>query len=126
MYNTFQAELRTTKKSKNGRFILIGIPLFTSDKEYLTLLKHSIAPLIDNIAPDFIFYNGGSDILKGDPLGKLAVSAEGLKQRDIMIFTEAKKRHIPIMMCLSGGYGVGNYRAVGESLEAVIKLMVDS
>ena len=125
MYNTFQADLRTTKKSKDGRFTLIGIPLFTSDKEYLTLLKHSVAPLIDNIAPDFIFYNGGGDILKGDPLGKLAVSAEGLKQRDIMIFTEAKKRHIPIMMCLSGGYGVGNYRAVGESLEAVIDLIVN-
>lgn len=64
--------------------------------------------------------------LKGDPLGKLAVSVEDLKQRDIMIFTEAKKRHIPIMMCLSGGYGVENYRAVGESLEAVIEIMVDS
>jgi len=126
IYNTFQAELRTTKKSKDGRFTLLGIPLYTTDKEYLTLLKHSVAPLIDNIAPDFIFYNGGGDILKDDPLGKLAVSAEGLKQRDIMIFSEAKKRRIPIMMCLSGGYGVRNFRAVGESLEAVIELMKNS
>lgn len=126
IYNTFKADLRVTKKSKDGRFTLIGIPMFTSDKEYIATLKSHLAPYIESIKPDFIFYNGGSDILKNDPLGKLAISAKGLKQRDIIVFSEAKKHHIPISMCLSGGYGFDNYEAVSESLEAVIELMADS
>lgn len=126
IYNTFLADTPITKKSKDGRFSLIGIPLLTADTEYLKILKEALILQLDLAKPDFIFYNAGGDILINDPLGNLAVSAEGLKKRDLMVFSEAKNRHIPITMCLSGGYDVENYNAVSESLEAVIELMKDS
>lgn len=125
MYNTFQSDLQTIKKSKDGRFILAGIPLLASDIVYLELLKTYLPPFIDTIMPDFIFYNGGGDILEGDSLGRLSISKEGMKQRDLFVFKEAKKRKIPITMCLSGGYGDENYMAVLESLRSVISLMME-
>lgn len=126
VYNTFEPHLKTTKKSKDGRFTLVGIPPYTSDQGYLAVLERYLVPQIELVKPDFIFYNGGGDILVGDPLGKLSVTAEGLKQRDMMVFSEAKKRHIPIAMCLSGGYGPHNYKAVSDSLQSIIELMQNS
>lgn len=105
------------------RFTLIGIQSYTTDKTYLTLLKEYLPRMLNNIKPDIIYYNGGSDILVGDQLGQLAITPEGMIERDLFVFGEAKKREIPIMMCLSGGYGKENYRHVTKSLEEIIKLM---
>ena len=111
------------KKDAGKRFTLIGIDSYTTDPTYLNLLKEYLPKMIDAIKPDMIFYNGGSDILKGDQLGQLSISPEGLIKRDLFVFGEAKERDIPIMMCLSGGYGKENYKHVSKSLEAVIALM---
>ena len=82
--------------------------------------------MIDAINPDFIFYNAGSDILKGDKLGMMEISIEGMIKRDRFVFGCAKERKIPICMCLSGGYGYENHSAVVESLQGIITLMRES
>ncbi len=48
--------------------------------------------------PDLIIYNAGTDILDGDPLGKLHISADGIKLRDETVFKIAKDNQIPILM----------------------------
>ncbi len=48
--------------------------------------------------PDLIIYNAGTDILVGDPLGNLDISAHGIKSRDEILFKIAKERQIPIVM----------------------------
>jgi histone deacetylase 11 len=37
---------------------------------------------IDAFRPEFVIYNAGTDILEGDPLGRLRISAEGIILRD--------------------------------------------
>lgn len=104
-------------------FTLIGLKPYIGDKIYLGLLNEYLPSLIDSIQPDMIFYNAGSDILEGDLLGHLSISPEGMKERDLFVFGEAKKRSIPIMMCLGSGYKKEDYRHIVDSLEAVIELM---
>ncbi len=48
--------------------------------------------------PDLIIYNAGTDILVGDPLGNLDISADGIKSRDELMFKTAKDHQIPIVM----------------------------
>ena len=36
--------------------------------------------------PDMVIYNAGTDILDGDPLGHMRVSAEGVAARDEAVF----------------------------------------
>ena len=36
--------------------------------------------------PDMVIYNAGTDILDGDPLGRMRVSAEGVAARDMAVF----------------------------------------
>lgn len=127
VYNTFTnlaAHKRVFKESDDGRFVLVGLESYTGDELYLSLLKEYLPDVISKVKPDFIFYNGGGDILKGDKLGCLSVSPDGMMQRDLFVFGEAKKRSIPIAMCLSGGYGNENYKSVANSLEAVVCLMM--
>ena len=84
----------------------LDIPLEdgTEDKTYLHLLDYHLKKLMDEVAPDFIFFQSGVDVLKTDKLGRLGLSIEGCKKRDEMVLSEAKKHNIPIVASMGGGY----------------------
>ena len=65
---------------------------------------------------DFIIYNAGTDIMKGDRLGRLKVEPEDIIKRDEMVFEFAKDLKKPIMMLLSGGYQHSNAKNIAESI----------
>ena len=75
-----------------------------SDFEYLKVIKYEVPKLIENFAPDFIFYLSGVDILKDDKLGKLSTSLDGCKERDRFILNYCKQNNIPIQISMGGGY----------------------
>lgn len=91
--------------AKRGISRKVELESFTGDDVYLPLVKRHLANAIAEFQPDIIFYNAGTDCLVGDPLGRLSVSAEGIIQRDEMVFEWARQSHsIPIVMVTSGGY----------------------
>lgn len=77
---------------------------FTDDVTYLKLLQDYLAPTIAVQKPDFIFYQAGVDILKGDKLGRLAVTLEGCKARDKIVFEACKNNNVPLAVTMGGGY----------------------
>lgn len=84
----------------------LDIPLHDGikDHEYMSLLEQNLIPVLDTFQPDMLFYQCGVDILSSDKLGRLDVSLEACKQRDLLVITEAKKRNIPICCSMGGGY----------------------
>lgn len=86
----------------------LDIPLLTGtqDNEYLSLLSETLPKLIQEHKPDIIFYQAGVDILATDKIGKLAITQEGCKQRDEIVFSTAKKHNLPIVTVMGGGYSV--------------------
>lgn len=66
--------------------------------------------------PDLIVYNAGTDVLDGDPLGKLSVSAQGIIRRDEIVFTKARLNRIPIVMLTSGGYMKKTAKIIANSI----------
>lgn len=82
----------------------IGLPDHTADNFYLSVLDANLKNLIDQVQPDFIFYQSGVDILDTDKLGRLRVSREGCKQRDRLVLNVAKENKIPIAVSIGGGY----------------------
>jgi acetoin utilization deacetylase AcuC-like enzyme len=82
----------------------VGLPDGIEDTEYLQLLDFHLKKTIDLVQPDFIFYQCGVDILNTDKLGRLKVSSAGCKERDRMVFEQAKKNHIPMCCSMGGGY----------------------
>ena len=49
---------------------------------------------INNFMPEFIIYNAGTDCMEGDPLGRLGITAEGIIQRDEIVFQHCLKNSI--------------------------------
>lgn len=86
------------------------------DEEYLRILKTKLPEFLDKVRPDFIFYNAGSDIYEKDSWGCMNVSAEGIKERDEFVFTQAHDRGIPITMTLSGGYSPDIHKVISDSI----------
>lgn len=75
-----------------------------SDEEYLELLNKHLLELLKTVQPDFAFYLSGVDILSTDKFGKLNISMEGCKQRDVMVYEALRKKGIPCVVSMGGGY----------------------
>lgn len=75
----------------------------TGDDVYLETLDQALPRLIPH-EPDLIFYLGGADPFEDDQLGRLAITKEGLKERDRIVLDFAKREHIPVVTVMSGGY----------------------
>ena len=76
----------------------------TADKEYLKALAENI-PAVFAHEPEIVFYLAGADPFVGDKLGRLAVSMEGLRQRDACVLNQCYEHEVPIVTVMSGGYG---------------------
>src|SRR6202043_275430 len=82
----------------------IGLEDGTRDDEYLDALEKGILHALKKMTPDLIFYVGGADPYREDQLGGLALTLEGLQQRDRLVFEHARRRGIPVASTLAGGY----------------------
>ena len=74
------------------------------DDEYLDELAHGLNQSLMQFHPDLIVYLAGADPYKYDQLGGLALTLEGLLQRDEWVFRAARERNIPVAVTLAGGY----------------------
>lgn len=75
----------------------------TADTAYLSLLAGAL-PAVLSFAPDIVFYQAGVDPLGCDRLGRLALTHEGLMERDRMVLASARAAGIPLVLTLGGGY----------------------
>ncbi|NWH16813.1 HDA11 deacetylase, partial [Grus americana] len=88
----------------------------TEDTEYLQKVHTHVEGALNELKPDIIVYNAGTDILDGDPLGGLAISPQGIVKRDEVVFKAARSRRIPILMVTSGGYQKRTARIIADSI----------
>ncbi|XP_076094847.1 histone deacetylase 11-like isoform X1 [Mytilus galloprovincialis] len=88
----------------------------TKDEEYLEKVKSTIDEALNEFEPDIIVYNAGTDILKGDPLGNLDITAEGIIKRDEIVFSKVRAKKIPIVMVTSGGYTMETAKIIADSI----------
>jgi acetoin utilization deacetylase AcuC-like enzyme len=81
----------------------VELPDQTGDEEYLRALD-SVLPRVPDFEPDIVFYLSGVDALATDVLGRLALTPEGLKARDVRVIGECHRRRMPLVITLGGGY----------------------
>ena len=81
----------------------VSLPDEIDDEQYLSVLENKLDMVFD-FEPDIILYLAGVDPVKEDALGRLALTKEGLRERDYMVLNECRKRNIPVSIALGGGY----------------------
>ena len=82
----------------------VDLPDGIGDDEYLAWLDNALSSGLRQFNPELICYIAGADPYREDQLGGLALSLDGLKHRDELVFRVAKARNIPVMVTYAGGY----------------------
>lgn len=82
----------------------IALPDGITDSGYLKILDKQLPRLLDTVAPDFIFYQSGVDVLATDHLGRLGLSMQGCRQRDARVLQLCHQHSLPVVCSMGGGY----------------------
>lgn len=103
----------------------IELAMGCSDVEYMEKLHAQLPGFLESFASNEIgiaIYNAGTDVFRGDPLGGLEISMNGIRERDLFVVGELRKRGIPTVMVLSGGYTRQSFQLVANSVIPLLEL----
>ena len=84
----------------------LDIPLEddASDQDFLDALEQGLSTLFSKFKPDLLIYLAGADPYVDDKLGRLAISKQGLRERNKMVYEIAIRKSLPIAVTMAGGY----------------------
>jgi acetoin utilization deacetylase AcuC-like enzyme len=82
----------------------VGLPDGCESQPYLDALQQHLDIVLEEAAPDLVFYLAGADPFVEDRFGRLGLTRAGLRERDRMVFEACHRRGLPVVMTLSGGY----------------------
>lgn len=99
------------RKARSNRDV--HLPDNIGDDDYMAELEQHLPAILDEFLPDLVLYQAGVDPHHDDKLGRLALSDEGLAQRDRYVVAQSRSRGLPIASALGGGYGA-DQRAVAQ------------
>lgn len=85
----------------------VGLADGTTDRTYLDALERVLPQALDT-APELLWYLAGADPYERDLLGGLALTLDGLRERDRMVFAAAHRAGVPVAVTLAGGYAERN------------------
>ena len=79
-----------------AKAISIDLEIYATmrDKEFLSMIDNALKQGIDHFKPEFLIYNAGTDILEGDPLGRLGITQQGIIDRDEIVFGHCLKHGV--------------------------------
>lgn len=82
----------------------VGLPDGVGDDEYLGLLAEHVPSILEEHKPELAFYLAGADPYRDDQLGGLALTIDGLRRRDELVFAALGDAGVPVAAMLAGGY----------------------
>jgi histone deacetylase 11 len=103
----------------------VPLPANCTGTEYLGILGQRLPGFLDSLQRTgtigLAIYNAGTDVFEGDPLGQLSLRAAQVLERDLYVVAELRRRQIPTVMLLSGGYTRQSYELVADSVGALLE-----
>lgn len=97
----------------------VALPDGTDDDAYLEALERVAFPAVRAFAPNLLYVLAGADVLAGDQLGRLALTLEGVRERDRRVFALARTLGVPTVTVMAGGYHRDPTQTVAARLNTV-------
>jgi acetoin utilization deacetylase AcuC-like enzyme len=100
----------------------VPLPKGCEDADYLQALDGALAtlqPSQDQQPFELAFYLAGADAHGNDRLGHLALSDEGMRERDERVLDLLYEWRTPVVVCMAGGYGKDLDRMLAVQLNTV-------
>lgn len=82
----------------------VAVPDGADDVQYLAELGRFLPRVVQESRPEAVFYLAGVDSVEGDRFGRLALTRNGLHERDRMVLETTSRQGVPVVLLLSGGY----------------------
>jgi len=92
----------------------VGLDDGTGDEAYLAALAAALRESFTRARADLVLYIAGADPYAGDRLGRLAVTKQGLAERDRLVLETAARSGLPVAIVCGGGYC--------EDLESIVDI----
>jgi acetoin utilization deacetylase AcuC-like enzyme len=102
-----------------GSKVNMPLPCHTGDRAYLQILESILSSVMKSYDPGAVFYQAGVDPYVQDPVGRLSLSLQGLYARDALVASLCRRKSIPFVIVLGGGYHPsGGPKAIVNTLAA--------
>jgi histone deacetylase 11 len=118
IYDLYQRDIFPARKEPEDYPLPVGSGL--AGGEYLGIVRDTLPAALDEVRPDLVIYNAGSDPFVGDPLAGYGLSAGDLAERDLLVASMVRERSIPVAMMLSGGYSAESWKIHADSIEGIL------
>ena len=102
--NLARPDVMAERSPDTDNCVSVPIPNGAGRDEYLGALLQHLGPAIDRARPDALLFQAGADPYMEDPYSPLLLDHAALRERDRIVFAECKKRGLPVMWVLAGGY----------------------
>jgi acetoin utilization deacetylase AcuC-like enzyme len=76
----------------------------TDDATYLAALEQGLNQALDQAQAELAIFLAGADPFGGDRLGRLALTKQGLADRDQLVFDCCQAAGLPVAVTMAGGY----------------------
>jgi acetoin utilization deacetylase AcuC-like enzyme len=90
--------------AKEASDLDVELPDGTGDREYLDALGAALPEALARAGADLAIYLAGADPYHDDRLGRLALTRQGLLNRDRMVFEACAAAYLPVAVTMAGGY----------------------
>ena len=90
----------------------VNLPDGVGDDDYLAILEKHLHQAFREFSPQLLFYVAGADPYREDQLGGLALTMDGLRARDALVYDYARRNRVPVASAFAGGYA----RRLGDTV----------
>lgn len=97
----------------------VGLADGAGDGEYLDALRRHLPDVLECARADVAFYLAGVDVARKDRYGKLALTDEGIRQREGYVIDAVRSRGVPLTIVLAGGYAATRARTAELHAHAI-------
>ncbi len=119
-FSIHQNQYFRPRTKKNNLDIVTG--RHPGTRQYLSLLESGLKQVYSRFSPDLVFYIEGADPYVNDLGGGMAISKEGLLKRDLMVYEEIRRRELPLVVVLGGGYGQATWEIHYQFISEVLRM----
>jgi acetoin utilization deacetylase AcuC-like enzyme len=81
----------------------IDLPDGTEDGPFLDAVERGVDAALRS-RPSLVFFVAGVDAYTGDALGRLAVTRDGMAERDRIVYDRCEEAGVPVATVMAGGY----------------------
>ena len=97
----------------------VELPDGAGDDAFLAALELHLPGILGTFRPELAVYLAGADPWRDDRFGRLAMSKEGLAERDRMVLGACRAAGVPVAVAMAGGYARDTEDTVDIHVETV-------